>query len=90
MQAAHAAITFTNDNDVRSDCTLVMVTVPDEEALYDLVWEHRLWSIPHAIFREPDLGDELTAVAAAPSRLVRNLPLAFPLRGGEENGNPES
>jgi hypothetical protein len=83
VQAAHAAITFTNAHDVDSDCTLVMVTVPDEEALWDLVWHLRTRSIGHEVFREPDLGDELTAVAAVPSGLVKDLPLAFPAGGGE-------
>lgn len=88
MQAAHAAITFCNENDVPSGCTIVLATVPDEEALTDLLFRAGFAGIANEGFWEPDLGDRLTAVALAgdgADRICRRFPLAFPLRGGENN-----
>jgi hypothetical protein len=62
---------------------LVVVAVPDEAALLDLIKEAAGRGITRTAVREPDLGDEVTAAAFAPGldarRLCANLPLA--LRG---------
>jgi hypothetical protein len=61
--------------------TVVLLTVKDEKHL-QLHAELLELEGPVAWFREPDLGDQLTAVAClAGSRRLSNLPL---LRGGEE------
>lgn len=54
---------------------LVLLQVPDEEALLGLL--ERSSGISSSLFREPDLGDEATALAleARGRRLVSNLPL---------------
>jgi hypothetical protein len=87
VQAAHAAIAYCHCHNVPPDCTVVLLTVPDLDALSDLLFQCALWSIPAKGFWEPDLADQLTAVATVGSRLVRSLPLAFsPAGGGEIHG----
>jgi len=64
---------FTNSN------TIVLLEVPDIEALVDLTFALDRRDIKYARFIEPDLGHELTAIAVAPEgrSLCRRLPLAF-------------
>jgi len=45
---------------------LVLLGVADEAALAAVVADLDRAGLPHATFREPDLGDQLTAVATAP------------------------
>jgi peptidyl-tRNA hydrolase len=56
---------------------LVVLQVPDEAALLRLV--ERSAGVPFSVNREPDLDNQVTAVALAPSakRLLRTLPLAL-------------
>lgn len=60
---------------------LVIVSVPDEAALAALAESAWLLGIRRGITREPDLGNEMTAVSLAPGdaarRLCANLPLAL-------------
>ena len=59
--------------------TLVLLEAPDEPALEALLGRARDKDVPHAVFREPDLQDALTAVAIGwkGRRLVSRLPLAL-------------
>lgn len=59
--------------------TLVLLEVPDEPTLAALAFEARTRRIPVSVFTEPDMGDQMTAIAVGPSgrKLVRRLPLAF-------------
>jgi len=60
---------------------LVIVAVPDEDALLDLIKTAAERGITRTAVREPDLNEEATAVAFAPGpaarRLCANLPLAL-------------
>lgn len=60
---------------------LVILTVEDEDALRNLREDARNRGIKHTAFTEPDLDDEMTAIALEPSpdaeKLVANLPLAL-------------
>jgi len=86
-QAVHAALAFFHAQPVAigrwllQSNFLVIVSVPDEGALLDLISEAHSRGIPHVGVREPDIGDEATAVAFAPGRdaqrLCANLPLAL-------------
>jgi peptidyl-tRNA hydrolase len=87
VQAAHAAHQFCVDFPTefaawfeRSN-TLAMLTVPDEQALRQLADLADDWDLKLSMFREPDLGNALTALALEPGsgtrRLCRNLPLAL-------------
>jgi peptidyl-tRNA hydrolase len=84
-QAMHAAIEFQHDspdlavpwrNDSRY---LVVVSVPDELSLYDLVSQACKVGIAFSAFREPDLDYEVTAVALQPGTLARQLCSRYPL-----------
>ena len=57
---------------------LVVLEVPDEPALAALRARSEARGLRSAIFREPDLGDAVTALALEPRAkgLVRRLPLA--------------
>lgn len=63
---------------------MVMLTVPDGKYL-DLLVQKFAWAdAPVTCFREPDLGGELTAIAAAglaADRFLRKLPLLLRERG---------
>lgn len=60
---------------------LVILTVENEDALLDLLDVACARDIKYVQFNEPDLNNELTAVALEPSlaaeKLVANLPLAL-------------
>lgn len=74
-QAVHAAIGFALAHPSLIPETVILVGVPDEEALAVLMGE----AFSYATFavREPDLGDALTALAMEPSAAIycRGLPL---------------
>jgi hypothetical protein len=83
VQAAHAAITFCSGHPIPPDCTVVLLVVPDEEHLSHLLFLAGYASADTAEFREPDLGNQLTAIALAgegAERLCRKYPLAFSQR----------
>lgn len=85
VQALHAQREFTArhpEEDLRwysKSNTLVLLSVPDEPRLLQLLDSALERGYPVAPFREPDRSDELTALALAPvgKRLCRNLPKAF-------------
>jgi peptidyl-tRNA hydrolase len=60
--------------------SLIVLASVDERALYTLLNRAQARGVHAVAFREPDLGDELTAVAFAPGevtvQLCANLPLA--------------
>lgn len=61
--------------------TLALLVVPDERGLRRLLDRAADRGLRVAVFREPDLGGQLTAAALEPAqatqRLCRNLPLAL-------------
>lgn len=65
----------------RRSNTLAVLSVPHEHALMELVTRAQHAQIPHALFREPDLGDAATAVCFAPGEqsraICKRLPLAL-------------
>lgn len=86
-QAVHAAFAFYHEHPsvvkpwlIQSNF-LVIVAVPDEDALLDLITEASKRGIVRTAVREPDCDNEATAVALAPCdesrRLCANLPLAL-------------
>lgn len=89
VQAAHAAIDFQYQHPVEAQewqtksNYLVFLTVADEEALIKLITKAILTGIKHTIFREPDLNNEITAVAFEPSDATRRLTSSCPLLGKE-------
>jgi len=87
VQAMHAHRAFVAEHpEVELDWfeksnTLALLSVPDEEALSHFLRRASDRGIRTAIFREPDIGDRLTAIALEPGaevrRLCRGLPLAL-------------
>lgn len=88
-QCAHAAFQFARDQWeqtapwMRDSQWLVIVTVADEGSLEDLAFRAAQAGLPHSRWREPDRGDELTAVAIAPGKGARLLCANLPLLGRE-------
>ena len=89
VQSAHAVIDFQHEYPVESrewqttSNYLALLTVADEYQLDKLIQKAELLGIKHTIFREPDLGNEMTAVAFEPSDKSRKLTSACPLLGKE-------
>lgn len=88
VQACHAALLLAGGTAADfGNSTLVLLTVPDENGLLALasrIERHcalpRGWNLELAIFREPDLGGQATALATSEEdagRLLRDLPLAL-------------
>ena len=85
VQAAHAFRQFIHEHPqveaewFRTSNTLAFLSVPDEHALGVLLGRAADRGIPASAFREPDLGDSLTAIALGPEgkRLTKGLPLAL-------------
>lgn len=89
VQSAHAAIDFQHDYpeiakewQTKSNY-LVFLTVANEEQLIKLITKAILSGIKHTVFREPDLNNQITAVAFEPSEASRKLTSSCPLLGKE-------
>lgn len=84
-QAVHAAFQFFHWHPVTvgrwllSSNYLIIVQVPDENELLDLLLRARALDIKTARVNEPDLDDELTAIAMAPVEAARRLCSSLPL-----------
>ena len=89
VQAAHALTEFVVEHAGaaqkwhRESNTLALLAAPDEKALERMLDRAFDLGILSASFREPDLGNSLTAIAIEPNgaRICRNLPLAFSSAG---------
>ena len=83
-QTGHALVAFQHEHGpvydewYRTSNNLVVLSAPNKEELAKLAYDLTCRGIRVAMFREPDLGDELTAIACEPAagRLLSNLPLA--------------
>ncbi len=78
-QVVHAALAFAHEHPVAPDHYLVLLEAPDMLALYWLLADAQRENLRVASFYEPDLDEQLTAVAleGAAARLCRKLPLLF-------------
>lgn len=60
---------------------LGLLSVANETELYQLMEQAQMQGIEFSIFREPDIGDQITAIAIAPGakskKLCSKLPLAL-------------
>jgi hypothetical protein len=87
VQAAHASIEFQHEHPQIAkqwnthSKYLVFLTVENEKALYQLLDKIKFYDLKYTTFTEPDIGDQLTAIAIEPSertqKLTSNLPLAL-------------
>lgn len=85
VQACHAQKEFSVRHPIEDrqwyeeSNTLALLAVPDEEALAQLLDRAHQAGIAAAEFREPDRGNELTAIALSPraKKLCQRIPLAL-------------
>lgn len=84
VQSTHAGILFIFEHPEISqiwhkDPYLAQLSAKNEDALKHLILKLEKNQIKYSVFREPDLNNEITAIAIEPSdktrRLVSNLPL---------------
>lgn len=86
-QTAHVIADFTAQHPTEADTwrttsnSLIVVAAPTEQTLYNVISKAHLRHVPTTIFREPDYGNEITAVALAPGKQSRRLCANFPLAG---------
>lgn len=89
VQSAHAAIDFQHEHPVEakewqtSSNYLAVLTVEDEQQLIKLITKAILLGIKHTVFREPDIDNQITAVAFEPSEQAKKLTSSCPLLGKE-------
>ena len=87
VQAMHAAIQFQHDHPefatvwFKRSNYLGFLSVNSEEELQNLIKKASDQEIPISIFREPDIDNQITAIALAPGtpskKLCSQLPLAL-------------
>lgn len=89
LQSGHAAIDFQYQYpniglewQTKSNY-LVFLTVANEEELYKLIDKADSRGIKYTVFREPDIQNEITAIAFEPSDASRKLTSSCPLLGKE-------
>lgn len=58
---------------------LACLSVKDEHTLSTLAHKLSAEGIKHTTFREPDLGNQITAITIEPSDMVRRICSSFPL-----------
>lgn len=95
VQSTHAAINFIFEHPSRagpwwkSSNYLVQLEVNNEEELKELIRKLERHQLCFSVFREPDIGNLITAVAIEPSeltqKLVKKLPLLFKNKNYETN-----
>ena len=89
VQACHAAIDFQHEYQReasewhKSSNYLAILTVKDEQELIDILVKVSLRGIKYTIFREPDLNNQITAVALEASNDSRKVTSSLPLLGKE-------
>lgn len=87
VQSTHAAISFIFEHPGRAgpwfknSNYLILLEVKDLEELKTLIQKFQYHRLLHTVFKEPDIGNEITAVAVEPSektqKLVSRIPLLF-------------
>ncbi len=89
LQSGHAAIDFQHELCVEAkewqtnSNYLAFLTVANEQELIKLATKAILSGIKHTIFREPDINNEITAIAFEASDSARRLTSHCPLLGKE-------
>lgn len=84
-QVAHAAFAFAYEHRpiatqwLEESNYLIVLSVPNEAALHELAERADGLRLPVTVFREPDLDNELTAIAVAPCRATESMLSQLPL-----------
>jgi peptidyl-tRNA hydrolase len=87
LQSAHAAVDFQHQHPEiakkwnSQSNYLIILSVENEEQLLKYLEKIKYRGIKHTAFREPDIGDQLTAIGIEPGenskKLTSRLPLAL-------------
>ena len=87
VQSTHAAINFIFEHPGRAgpwfhnSNYLIELEAKDENELKHLIHKCEYHQLAYTVFREPDIGNQITAIAIEPSKqtqkLVRKIPLLF-------------
>jgi peptidyl-tRNA hydrolase len=87
VQSAHAMRQFTHEHPevdrewFDQSNHLALLSAPDEAVLLDLIEMAKLAKLKWSAFREPDIGDAITAIAIEPhprtAQICKGLPLAL-------------
>ena len=89
VQSGHAAIDFQHEHVVEAkewqtkSNYLAFLTVANEQELINLASKAILMGIKHTVFREPDIDNEITAIAFEATDAARKLTSSCPLLGKE-------
>lgn len=76
VQAGHAVAEWLLHDRSWKNETLIYLTVPDEASLYRWAYKLDFKGVKWVGFREPDIGNQLTALAAkADGNVFKKLPL---------------
>jgi len=85
LQSAHAAVDFQHQHpDISKKWNtqsnyLIILSVENEEQLLLYLEKIRYRGIKHTVFREPDIGNQITAIAIEPGENSRKLTSKLPL-----------
>jgi hypothetical protein len=85
VQSAHAAIDFTFEHPGRAgpwhkdSNYLVFLELKNEKQLKLLIFNCERLDLKHTVFREPDIDNQITAVAIEPSPITQKLVSKIPL-----------
>ena len=90
VQSTHSIVKFVFEHPEISgiwfkDPYLAQLSVENEDALKHLIHKLQKSNIKYSIFREPDLGNQITAIAIEPSDKTRKLISHLPLMLKEYN-----
>ena len=87
VQSGHAGIQFQHEHPEiakhwhTNSNYLIFLSVKNEFELKKLIDIAELHDVKHSIFREPDIGDEITAIALEPSSVSKKLTSKIKLLG---------
>lgn len=88
-QGAHSLVQFQYEHPVKASAWykqsnyLAFLTVTNEEELEKLIRKAEAKGITHSVFREPDIGNEITAVAFEASDEAKRLTSSCRMMGKE-------
>lgn len=91
LQSAHAAIEFQHEHPQISknwntnSKYLVFLSVENEKVLYQYLEKIKFYDLKYTIFTEPDIGNQLTAIAIEPGERTQKLTSRLPLALKETN-----
>lgn len=85
VQSAHAAIEFQHEHpEIAKNWNthskyLVFLTVENEKVLYQYLEKIKFYDLNYTIFTEPDIDNQLTAIAIEPGERTQKLTSRLPL-----------